>query len=87
MPRTGYRNSRRHFVDGWTLSSELKISVRRLQQLVKEGVLERSGRDRYLFEINVTKYECYLKRFEQEKGYLPWSGFRDETTGAFVRVR
>jgi hypothetical protein len=49
------------------MSSRLKISTRRLQQLVKEGVLERSGRDRYPFEINVTKYEVYLKRFEQER--------------------
>jgi hypothetical protein len=87
MPRPGYRNTRRHFVDVWTMAGELKLSVRRIQQLAAAAVLVRSNRGEYWLEGNLTRYETYLRRFQERKGYVPWTGFRDERTGEFVRIR
>lgn len=86
MPRPGFQNTRRHFVDLGEMAVELLISERRVQQLTAQGVLVRSARGRYWLEGNRTRYEVYLQRFRERKGYIPWAGFKDED-GDFVRVR
>lgn len=86
MPRTGFQYTRRHFVNLGEMAYELGISDRRVQQLTVQGVLIRSGRGRYWLEGNRTRYQVYLDRFREQKGYVPWTGFVDEL-GLFVRTR
>ncbi len=74
MPRTGYRNTRRHFASLVVIASELGISPRRVQQLAAQGVLPRARRGRYWFEGCRTAYEVYLRRLQEAKGYVPWRG-------------
>jgi len=87
MPRRGMRRTRRHFVKVRTMAFELGVSVRRVQQLTRAGVLKRAARDRYWLEGNKTFYEVYLREFKQRKGYLPWTGRHDKRTGRFRRTR
>jgi len=86
MPRNGFQNTRRHFVNLGEMAFELGISDRRVQQLAVQGVLIRSGRGRYWLEGNRTRYEVYLRKFQERKGYTPWAGFQDKL-GLFVRTR
>lgn len=74
MPRPGYRNERRHFVNLSEMARELEISERRVQQLAAQGVLVRAGRGKYWLEGNRTRYQAFLDRFQERKGYLPWHG-------------
>ncbi len=81
------RRTRRHFVDLQTMALELGISTRRVQQLVRAGILQRLRPGKYWLEGNVTFYAVYLKKFRGRKGYMPWSGFHDDHLGGFVRTR
>lgn len=74
MPRCGYRNTRRHFVNLSEMAAVLEISERRVQQLAAQGVLVRQGRGKYWLEGNRTRYQTYLDQFQERKGYLPWHG-------------